>query len=454
MQVRNDAEYEVELNLKDLLFHLLYRWRSLLVAALIGAIVLCGYQFFSIKSVHDEGKLTKEERQYQIDLQTYRENLSSGRRQVETLTRQLEGQNKYQAESIYFRLDAQSVWTARASYLVKVDPSVLDTLPQGSTIDPADSLLSSYALPLSSATDDELKAAFGTENPSYAAELVLVSTDPTTNTVNVSVKGATRESAEAGLSLVQGKILLLEEKAQEIEKHTLTLTGQQSTQGTDSGLAQAQKDLAKSMEDSQKLLQEAREQVNELENKKEPKEPGMHLLRMGVVGFILGAFLLAAVYLAVFVLRGTLTGGSDLARRYDLPVLGEFERTMSLHGGKGLDKFFQKHELKEQIEDSAVYDRIASLIAEKTDVKNLLLLSTLPEEKLAILQKELSSRLPGLSLEAQGNFLENGEAIPKASAADAVLLAEEKGISKNKAIDSMAKALVLSKANVIGAVIL
>lgn len=46
-------DYEQEIDLKDLLFVLLYRWRILLLAAVIGAAFLGGYKM-------DKGKYTAD----------------------------------------------------------------------------------------------------------------------------------------------------------------------------------------------------------------------------------------------------------------------------------------------------------------------------------------------------------------------------------------------------------
>ncbi len=97
----------IEINLKDLFFHILYRWRSILIAAIIGAVVLCGYQYFSIKKVHDAGKVTKEERQYQLNLQKYHDDLENNQNIIRVNTKLLQGQNNYRKESIYFQLDSQ-----------------------------------------------------------------------------------------------------------------------------------------------------------------------------------------------------------------------------------------------------------------------------------------------------------------------------------------------------------
>jgi len=457
MEIRNDSEYEVELNLKDMLFHVLYRWRSILLVALVCALVLGGHQFISLRSSQNKAQLSEEE---QVSLLTDEVNLTSYKSQVESLTKQLEDLSKYQAESVYFRLDSQSVWTASAKFLVKVDPSVLAALPQGTALDPADNILGAYVFPLASSGEDELMAAFGTENPAYAAELMIITPDPATNAIDITVKGNTRESAEKGLSFVQEKIVALTESAQKIDPHTLILIGQSTVQGADADLAKAQQAVYKSIEDNQKLLATAQQKVTELEESSNV-ETGIstkallkRVLKRAIIGFLIGAFLMAGLYLVRFVLQGTLSGGNDLTGLYGVPILGEFDRSASIHSGRGLDKILQKFELKNRTEDSAVYARIASLIAEKEGMKNLLLLTTLPGEKIASLQKELSSRLPELSLKAVDQFQQNQDAISNASDADAVLLVEKKNVSKNKAIDSMAKALALSKANVLGAVVL
>ena len=42
-----NKEYERVISVRDLFFHLLYRWRSILAAALIGALLLGGYAWIS-----------------------------------------------------------------------------------------------------------------------------------------------------------------------------------------------------------------------------------------------------------------------------------------------------------------------------------------------------------------------------------------------------------------------
>ncbi len=446
----------VEINLKDLFFHLLYRWRSILLAALIGAIVLGAYQHFSVQKTHSEGKLTKDERAYQLDIQNYQENLEGSRTKITVLSKALAGQRAYQAESVYIRLDAQNVWTATGKYLVKVDQSVLDALPAGSTIDPADSILPAYAAPLAGEIDDqELMEAFNTEKAEYIGELVKVTTDPLDNSVMVEVKSGTKEGAEKGIAFISKRMqMLVAGQAQEIYPHQLIVLSETVTLGADDDLVLKQAELRKAMDDNQKELQDARRTLDELEASGEPSAPGTRVKRMIVIGFLLGAFLLACVYILRYVTNGRLKTHHDLDRRFSLPILGELGFSGSKHHGKGLDKWIDKWYCRNRIPDEkTVFDSIAALINEQKDADSLLLTSTLSEEKLNGIGEELVSRLEGKTLKMQAGFLSNSAAIQDAGTADTVILYEEKNVSRMQEIDRMAESLMIGKANVLGAIL-
>ena len=453
----------IEIKLKDLFFHILYRWRSILIVALIGAIALCGYQWWSIKKVHDEGKLTKEERQYQIDLQQYGEDLESSRNTVKVYSKLLQEQNTYLNNSIYMQLSPQSVWVASNKYLIKVDQSVLDALPQGSAIDPADSVLPAYASPLSEVTDeDALKEAFGTDKAEYIGELVSTVSNTDENTVTVYVLGETKETAQAGLALLHQQMeKLAKGKANEVAKHQLILVSEKTTRGIGKelsetiDLAQRQENLSKTTEENHKVLQEARQKLDSLEAGGVPGVPGQHLTKKAIIGFVVGAAILVFLYAVFYVAKGKLHSSHALAVRYNLPIFGELTTTGQLHGNRGLDKLFAKWEQgKGALDDATVYDNVAVLIDEKLKAKNILLVSTLPAEKVSGIKEALTERLPDKIIDVKANVIRNSEGMKEAAKADAVIITEAKGESRIKDIDRMAESLIIAEANVIGAVIL
>jgi len=454
MQINKD--YESTINLRDLLFHILYRWRSILIVAIICSLALFAYQYFTIKATHDEGKQTKEERQLQLDIQNYQDELESNRGKIRFYTQLLQKQNNYRDKSIYIQLNPQSMWIATNNYLVITDQSVIDALPQGYTHDPADDILAAYTAPLSGADDDKLKAAFGTEETEYISELVDTLTDAIQNTITVTVKGPTKESVQNGMALLNSQIeSLAKGKAQEIKPHKLSLVSESVFLGADLDLPKKQEDLAKSIDEGQKYLKEARQKLDELENRTMAKEAGKGFKKMAATGFILGVLLMVGFYILSYLFNNRLKHGSILTDHYNLSIFGEFNKNKSLHNGKGLDKLIAKWEVGEKIvDDDIIYSKITSLIEEQGESKELLLLSTLLEEKLLSVQNELSVRLPRKTILIKGAFLLNRDAVAEATKADAVVLVEEKNTSCLKDIDSMAETLIIGKVNVIGAIIL
>ncbi len=455
MQIKKD--FETGINLKDLFFHVLYRWRSILVFALILAAAFGARQYFSLKTTHDAGKLTKEERQYQIDLQNYKENLQSNRNIVQDKTKRLQEQNDYRDGSIFIQLDAQSVWTASNKYLVRIDRSVLDSLPENLSTDPADDVLSAYSAPLSEVTDQEtLKEAFGTEKAEYIDELITVNTNLAENTVTVSVVGPSKEAVQNGMSCIDaGMKAVAAGKAQGIYQHELMLASESVSMIPNEILASKQDELAKSMEENQKTLQTARQKVDDMEVKGEPKQPGNHIIKMSVIGFVLGAFILMLLYAARYLTSGWLMSGNDLTERYDIPVFGSFQRSSSIHNNKGLDQLIAKWELKNKETDAQKeYSRIAALLSKHSEIQSILLISTLSADKLEPFMKALAACLPEKTMTVQADFLHNDHAVTEAADADAVIITEERKLSRKQDIEKMAETLIICKAKVIGAIVL
>lgn len=452
MQLNKD--YEPEINLKGMIFHILYRWRSILLAALICAVALGAYQYFSLKSVHDAGNKTAEEQKYEQDLAAYEEELEIAQNVVDRNTILLQSQTNYLNNSAYIKLDPNAIWTARCNYVIKVDPSVLENLPQGSTQDPADGILSAYNVPLEGASEEELMEAFEVDQTEYVRELVTVLLDPESNTVTYSVYGKSKEAAQKGMRLLQSKMGAVEAKAQEIERHTAAMTGGEVSCVSNDILLSKQDQLSKSVNQLKRDLRNAKLNLKKMQQSA-PGAPGNHLVRMTVIGAVLGALVLAFLYAVHYVLSRKLENNGVLSDQFNIPILGSISRSSSVHKDRGPDKILAGWELgKNREAPDITYSNISALISEKAEGQKIILASTLPESELGSLKEALASRAPDKTIDVKGSFLRNSEAITAAADADAVVLAEKKGLSRNRDIERMAELLMIPGAKVIGAVIL
>lgn len=455
--MHRNLDYEQEINLKDLFFSVMYRWRSILVAALIGAVILGTFQYVSLSSVHSKGERTEEERQYEIDLQKYHTSMETYQKDIETYTNLIAARKEYRDNSPYLKLDPQNVWVAERRYYVEVDPSVLEALPEGSTIDPTDYVLSVYASAMREDMDDaELEEVFGTTNLNYIGEQAWVSTSAGENMLSLVGRSTTPEDAEKFLSYVVSRVeLLYNGKAQDINPHKLVLFNESVTSRIDNAVLTNQNNIKTEIAGYQKTLDTAIEGLNKLEIEEEPEPPGNHIKKMAAIGFIIGAFLLAGIYALVYVLNGKLTSGDMLSGQYGIPLLGEFYRSQAKHSGKWPDKWIEAMERGKTTQDSSsVIGHITELIQDQAPDGSILLVSTEKEEKLAELVKQLSGKLNGREIKCCADFLSNAGAVSAASMADAVIVVEEKNASYIKNIDRMADLLITSHAKVIGAIVL
>lgn len=455
--MQRNPEYETEINLKNLFFSVLYRWRSILAAALIGAVLLGAYQFVSLETVHRKGERTEEERQYEIDLQAYHTLMETYRTDIETYTNLIEARKAYRDNSPYLKLDPQNIWFAEKRYYVEVDPSVMDALPEGSTIDPADYVLAIYSSAMREQLDDaELKEVFGTSNISYVGEQAWVSVNAEQNTVTAVARASSGEEAEKELAYVVARVEELRDgKAQEINPHKLILVNENTTVRVDNNLFTTRNQIKVELEDYQKKLDTAIKGLNDLEIEEEPEAPGNHIKKMAAIGFVLGAFLLAVVYAVKDLLSGRLSDSNALTGQFGVPVFGEFWHAQARQPGKAPDKWLVSWEQgKTTQDDESVTEHIAALIRERAAEGTLLLVSTEKEEALAKLGNSLSQKLDGREIDCCADFLHHAGAVTAASKADAVLLVEEKNASYLNNIDRMAELLITCEAKVIGAIVL
>ncbi len=454
--IRN-ADYKPKTDLKDVIFQILYRWRSIVLVALIGGLVFMGYQYYSVEKVHSAGKLTSEEQQYELDLQNYWDTLNNAKTSITNNRKLLAQQEEYEKNSVWLAMDADEVWTASRSFYIRIAPEVLEALPAGNTIDPVDSVLAAYTSTAYDRLDsEEVKDLLGTDKDRYIREMVSISSDEGSNVLTVQVVGPTEEYVTAALDYFVKRIETYNDPlAQEVNKHTRVPLGEKLLSEPDSGLASRQEELVASKQTYQKAIQQLRKTVNNLEEQEEPGQPGRHLPRYFLVGAFVGCVAMVLIYLLFYLFSGIIHASEDLTERYHLPLFGDFNRSRARRSGKGIDKILEDLELKHRrIPDETVWEDIGALIRKNCASDTVLLAGTVPEVKLRKVQESLQPLVEGKQVLLAPNFTRNPDAITAVDPASSILLVEEKHASRAWEVDRMVEMLQINKANVEGCILL
>lgn len=142
----NNNAYEQEINLKDLLFTVLRKWRPIMLTAFALAILLGGYK--GGKELMNQGNeefVSDLKEQYKNDLDKYEQSKKGYERDIANLTASITYQEKYKENSILLKIDPYNKGTASVDVFVRMlEPSQemgLTVL----TVDYADGVVKAYA---------------------------------------------------------------------------------------------------------------------------------------------------------------------------------------------------------------------------------------------------------------------------------------------------------------------
>ena len=132
--------YEQEIDLKELLFTLLYRWRPIVLAAVLLGLLLGGYKVVNgLRSQQDETAVEEAREQYDMELAAYNRNVASSEWDIEKLKRALQNQQDYNDASVLMQIDPYNKPRAAADILIRLDAAEWEMYPDGVSMDPTDS---------------------------------------------------------------------------------------------------------------------------------------------------------------------------------------------------------------------------------------------------------------------------------------------------------------------------
>ena len=455
MQINN--HYEPEIRLKDVFFEIFYHWRSILIAAIIGALLLGGYQYYSVWSVHRQGLKTEDEQQYEYALKDYELNLKTNQdtlRANRTLLQQIQD---YMTKSVLYNMDASSLLREERAFAVTLRQDG-DAAPGTSFQDPVDYVMASYSSSLFNGVDpDQMLALLGTNEKRYMNEVVRIGTNADTNIMTMVIYSESEEKLkEIGAFFVDRLMTVCSKPIQAIYPHELVMVSDTINVGPSDSVQQTWAKNATDMANYKEAISEAEEALYDLEKQGRPIMPGKHIGRMAAIGFVVFAFLAVLFWSVRYLVGGRLHDGKEMTQRYGLFVYAEADHSRARRPGKGIDALIEKWEFgRKRVSVDQACHQTARLLAGAVSGSTLVMVGTRASKAFEQLQKTLETDLRGnvRQVVAVADFLQSEQAGRLPEGAD-LLIVEEKYESRTDQIQREAEILSMQRANVLGAVVL
>ncbi len=455
--------YEQEIDLKELLFTLLYRWRPIVLAAVLLGLLLGGYKVVNgLRSQQDETAVEEAREQYDMELAAYNRNVASSEWDIEKLKRALQNQQDYNDASVLMQIDPYNKPRAAADILIRLDSAEWEMYPDGVSMDPTDSLVKLYASNLVQRLDwSGLEKKTGVASR-YLKELVGVGTDYSSNTVTIDVVYSDEETAEMILDEILRQLDRRKgEFASVAGNYTASVVNRNLSFIMDTGLEDKQKQNTDKIFSYQKDLLDKEMALKDLEEPEVPQEiskkkVAVQGVKFALIGSVGGAFLLAFYFCMLYVLSGKLHTDDELKDRFRVKILGVFALPVKTGVLCGIDRWLERLEGKAaRPSEEAVLKRVALNIQNYVgEAKKLLLTGTVSEDILKDLAGKLSESLPGIQLVAGADMNKAADTLRLLAECDGVILVEKREASKCAQIQKEKESIDALKKPIIGCMVL
>ena len=484
---------ESEISLLDLLYHILRRWRSILLFAVLFCVLLGGFQL--VKGVRTLGSADSKEEQnnYESQLEGYTISKEHLENQVKELTEAMEDKEDYYDHSVLMKLDPKKAYKGTVTFVV-TDAGEMPSAEANRDLSLAidrkmNSVLGSYVALIHNGTilRDVQNGLSSKLDQKYLAELIYTQVDYQSKLLHITVVGDDKQQVQSiSDAIIQGLQNASVQMNASVAAHRLELLS--SYVGNDAetsipigmipedgaitsgasyqtSIEALQKSYTDAITDMQNQLLDCNNQLSELE---EPTAPEGNTrtsvmkegVKYGVIGFIVGAIFMGFAYALQYLACGKLMNSEELTDRYGILLLGDYYAPMHAQPNRidrWIDRLHGITEKKQSLE--SVYALSASnMKAQVSAEKNtkLLLLGNAKTQDFEAAANALTEKLStsGIDLIVAGNINESASAIEKLQEAEQVVLIEQRGASRQQAIEKELRTLRKLGKKIVGAIVL
>ncbi len=424
---------DILINFRDLLVHILRRWRSVLIGMIVITLLLTGFQYVKDQNAYENALAAQKDEVAIIELD---EASLANAEQVMHYQRLYQTQTAYNRDSLLMQIDPVAVPTQTLSYLITGKQAYVTA--------------AIYQTHLSSR---ELFATIASavapqNDPSHIAELVStwLQSDNGADAIadhvilNIKVIAPTEALCENIAAEVKLQMNTVETSAAGIGEHTLTFIAETAQVTVDNSLKTTQQNHLNNcttLRNNLKTAQDALtanekayiQQMTALdeENTAAAPTPPSVSKKMVVLGIAAGLVLMAGLHALGYVFSRKVKSREDFAERYGLFVFG----SINANDKKPAHRLFSKKKAATSEQDALALAQQQLILAvraalnEKENAAVLIIGSTLDDNATVLFAslKEAAAK-QGIALNVLPSALNDAAAFEQLADADAVVLAE------------------------------
>lgn len=395
---------------KDLLFAALYKWRQIVVVAIVLALVLGGFSLLSQqKTSTAEAESNEEQRKLCI-------------RNIENLEIQIESQTAYLTQSPIMDMDPYGVYKASLELMVQTDYQILPGMNYQNP-DYTGAILNAYTVYLSS--DQVLQSmaqAMGIQ-AKYLNELVVLKNGGTeTRSLSISISYPTEAGAQQLLDMLLAYLAEAEPQINaSVNAHTCSIVVSSVDERIDTNISNLQNAARTRLETLNASLLSANTQLAELDA---PSVSVKKVLLFAVIGAILGAFLVICIACVKHITGNKVYSERTLRNRTGLKILG----CVAVPGKKApADRWLRK--LEGRVQDETHTKVVAAAVRNYcADAGKLLIVGSCKTASRELVAQALKEA--GVQVHSCGDLLHDTAALAALPECDAVLMVEACGESR------------------------
>lgn len=457
----DNQNYEQEIDLKDLMFAVFHKWRSIILTAVILGILLGGYKLGTgLMNREADGDIQTVQADFAEDVELFERTNKMYELEIELLKDRIEAQEDYFTNSVLMQISPYSKYVASADVFIKTD---FPDRAGGTYVlmsDAADGILRAYEQVVKRV--DGIGSVSGRViEPQYIRELITTSVDYEGNVLNVTVAFTDESGAKEILDILLDN--LDKEYAgiqSKLGNHELIVMDEMSGIVADQGLVNTQRNYSDSLSNLQKSLADKEKALEDLTPPSQPSALSAVSslksgIKYGILGGVLGAFLSVFCICVAFLMSDKMSSEKELKSRFGLRILGVFAQISKKRPLSGVDRWLDRMEGKTSRKPAEVYEIMAVNVKNYMEEgQKILILGSASNGKMSEIAEELRKRVPGAEIQVGQDMEQYAETLRLLPEAGQVILVEERGKSKYEEIQNQVEVIRSLNKDIIGCVVL